>query len=215
MTQEKNSFDDVTKQEKKNIIKIGNILTIGGSGSGKRNALFNSIIHQPDIDKIYLYAKYPYEGKYLTLVNKRESARLKHLNDSKTFIEYSNDIDDIYKNTEACNPNKKRQILVVFEDVIDDMLSNKKLNPVATKLVIRGRKLNISLVFITQSYSPVTKNIRLNSRHDFIMKIPNKRELQHIAFNHSSDIDFLKLYKKINPKSCSHLVIDTSYFCIK
>ena len=115
MIQEKNSFDDVTKQEKKNIIKIGNILTIGGSGSGKRNSLFDLIIHQPDIDKTSLYAKYPYEGKYLTLADKRESARLKHLNGSKALIEYSNDIDDIYKNTEACNPNKKRQILVVLK----------------------------------------------------------------------------------------------------
>ena len=95
------------------------------------------------------------------------------------------------------------------------MHSDKKLNPVATKLVIRGTKLNISLVFITQSYFPVTKNIRLNSRHNFNMKIPNKRDLQHIAFNHSSDIDFLNLYKKFIPKPCSHLVIDTNYFCIK
>ena len=82
--------------------------------------------------------------------------------------------------------------------MIADMLSNKKLNPIVTELFIRGRKLNISLVFITQSYFAVPKNIRLNSTHYFVMKIPNKRELVHIAFNHSSDIDFqgfMNLYK--------------------
>ena len=82
------------------------------------------------------------------------------------------------------------KILIVFGDMIADMLSNKKLNPIVTELFIRGRKLNISLVFITQSYFAVPKNIRLNSTHYFIMKIPNKRELQQVAFNHSSDIDF-------------------------
>ena len=82
--------------------------------------------------------------------------------------------------------------------MIADMLSNKKLNPIVTELFIRGRKLNISLVFITQSYFAVPKNIRLNSTHYFVMKIPNKRELQQIAFNHSSDTDFKNnLYKKV------------------
>ena len=90
----------------------------------------------------------------------------------KLFLEYSNDIDDIYKNTEECNPNKKR--LIEFDDMIADMLSNKKLNPIITELFIRGNKLNISLVFITQSYFAVTKKIRLNSTHYFVMKIPNK-----------------------------------------
>ena len=83
------------------------------------------------------------------LINKRERAGLKHLNDSKAFIEYSNDMDDIYKNIEEYNPNKKRKILFVFDDMITDMLSNKKLNPVVTELFIRGRKLNFYLIFIT------------------------------------------------------------------
>ena len=82
--------------------------------------------------------------------NKRESTELKHLNDSKIFIEYSNDMDDIYKNIEENNPNKNCKMLVVFDDMIADMLSNKKLNPVVNELFIRGRKLNISLVFVTQ-----------------------------------------------------------------
>ena len=94
-----------------------------------------------------------------------------------------------------------------------DMLSNKKLNPIVTKLFIRRRKLNISLVFITQSYFVVPKNIRLNSTHYFAMKIPNKRELQQIASNHSLDIDpqdFMNLYEKCTAKPYTFLVIDTT-----
>ena len=93
------------------------------------------------------------------------------------------------------------------------LLSKKKLNPIVTKLFIRSRKLNISLVFITQSYFAVPKNITLNSTHYFIMKIPNKRDLQQIAFSHSSDIDFqdfMNLYKKCTGKPYSFLVIDTT-----
>ena len=124
------------------------------------------------------------------LINKRESTGLKYLNDLKDFIEYLNDMDDIYKDIEECNQNKNRKILTVFDDIITDMLSNKKINPMLTELFIRARKLNISLVFITQSYFPVSKNVRLNSSDYLLMKIPNKRELQQIAFNDSSGIDF-------------------------
>ena len=85
-------------------------------------------------------------------------------------------MDDIYKNIEGYNPNKKRKILIVFDNMIADMLSNKKLNPIVTELFIRGRKLNISLVFITQSDFPVPKNIRLNSKHYFVMKIPYEND---------------------------------------
>ena len=84
------------------------------------------------------------------LINKRESTGLKDLNGWKSFIEYSNDMN-IYKNIENCNPTKKRTILMIWYDMIADMLSNKKLNPMVTELFIRGRKLNISFVFITQS----------------------------------------------------------------
>ena len=97
--------------------------------------------------------------------------------------------------------------------MIADMLSNKKLHPIVTELVIGERKLNISLVFITQSYFTVPKNITLNSTHYFVMKIPNKRELQQTVFNHSSDIDFqdfMNLYKKCTEKPYSFLVIDTA-----
>ena len=93
-------------------------------------------------------------------------------------MEYSNDMEDVYKNMENYNPGKKRKILIVFDDMIADMINNKKLNSVVTELFIRGRKLNISNVFITQSYFKLPKDVRLNSTHFFIMKIPNKRELQ-------------------------------------
>ena len=122
-------------------------------------------------------------------------------------------MNDIYKNIEDYNPNKERKILIVFDDMIADMLSNKKINPIVTELFIRDRKLNISIVFITQSYFAVPKNIRLNSTHYFIMKISSKRELQQISFNHSSDIDFqdfMNLYKKRTEKPYSFLVVDTT-----
>ena len=156
----------------------------------------NLINNQPDIDKIYLYAKDPYEAKYQYLINKREKVGLDHLKDPKAFMEYSNDMEDVYKNIENYDPGKKRKILIVFDEMISDMIINKNLNPVVTELFIRGRKLNISIVFITQSYFKVPKDIRLNSTHFFIMKIPNKRELQQIALNHSSNIDFIKRFYK-------------------
>ena len=129
-----------------------------------------------DIDKIYLYVKYIYEAKYQFLINKRKSTVLKYFNDSKTFIEYSHNMDDIHKNIEEYNPNKKCKIIIVFDDMIADMRSNKKLNPIVTELFIRGRKLNIFLIFITQSYFAfaLPKNIRLNFMHYSIIKIPNK-----------------------------------------
>ena len=107
-------------------------------------------------------------------------------------------MQDVYNNIEDYNPRKKRKVLIVFDDMIADMINNKKLDSIVTELFIRGRKLNISIVFITQSYFKVPKDVRLNSTHFFIMKITSKRELQQIALNHSSDIDFkdfMKIYK--------------------
>ena len=141
------------------------ILIIGGSGSGKTNALLNLINNHPDIDKIYLYAKDPYEKKYQYLINKREKVGLNHLNDPKAFMEYSNDMQDVYKNIEDYNPIKKRKVLIIFYDMIADMINNNKLSPLVTELFIRVRKLNISIVFITQSYFKVPKDVRLNSTH--------------------------------------------------
>ena len=138
------------------------ILIIGGSGSGKTNVLLNLIENQPDIDKIYLYAKDPYEAKYQYLINKREGVGINHFNDPKAFIEYSNDMRDVYNNINYYNPDKENKVLIVF-DMIADMIHNKKLDSIVTELFIRGRKLNISLVFITQSYFKVPKDVRLNT----------------------------------------------------
>ena len=128
-------------------------------------------------------------------------------------MEYSNDMQDVYKNIEDYNPIKSRKVLMIFDDMIADMISNNKVNPIVTELFMRGRKLNISIVFITQSYFKVPKDVRLNSTHFFIMKIPNKRELQEIALKHSSDIDFkdfMNIYKKCTKETYSFLVNDTT-----
>ena len=120
-------------------------------------------------------------------------------------------MQDVYENIDEYNPGKKRKILIVFDDMISDMINNKNLNSIVTELFIRGRKLNISHVFITQPYFKVPKDVRLNSTPFFIMKIPNKRELQQTALNHSSDInskDFMKIYKKYTAEPYSFLVND-------
>ena len=111
-------------------------LIIRCSGSGKRH--FNLISQQPDFDKDYSYAENPYEAKHQYLINKKESTGLKRFNGSEAFIEYSNDMNDIYKNIEEYNPNKKRKILSVFDDLIADIL-----NPIVTELFIRGGKLKL------------------------------------------------------------------------
>ena len=160
-----------------------------------------------------MHAKDPHEKKYQYLINKRKEVGLNHFNDPKAFMEYSDDMQDVYKSIEDYNPIKKRKVLITFDDVIADMINNDKLNPIVTELFIRGRKLNISIVYITQSYFKVPKDLRLNSTHFFIMKIPNKRELQQIALNHSSDIDFkdfMNIYKKYTKESYSFLVNDTT-----
>ena len=122
-------------------------------------------------------------------------------------------MQDVYKNIEEYNIGNERKILIVFDDMIADLINNKKVNLVLTELFIRGRKLNISIVFITQSNFKVPKHVRLNSTHSFTMKIPNKRELQQIALNHSSDIDFkdfIKIYKKYTAEPYFLWVNDTT-----
>ena len=119
----------------------------------------------------------------------------------------------VNKNINEYNTDKERKTLIVFDDMIADMINNKKLNSIVTELFIRGRKLNISLVFITQSYFKVPKDVRLNTSHFFIAKIPNKRELQQIAINHSSDISteyFVNIYKKYTAEPYSFFVNDTT-----
>ena len=176
------------------------ILIIGGSGSGKTNLLLHLTENQPDIDKIYLYAKDPFESKYQYLINKRGGVGINPFKDPKAFIEYSNDMRDVYKNIVDYNPDKQRKILIVFDDMIADMIHNKNLNSIVTEL------------FINQSYFNVPKDVRLNASHFFIAKIPNKRELQQIVINHSSDIntkDFANIYRKYTGEPYSFLVTHT------
>ena len=135
------------------------ILIIGGSGSGRTNTLLNLINEQRDIDKIYLHAKHLSKPKYEYLVKNRENIGIKHVNNSKAFIECSNTMDDVYENINDYNPNRRRKILIVFDDMIADIMTNKKFQSIIKELFIRCRKLSISLVFITQSYFSLPKDI--------------------------------------------------------
>ena len=123
------------------------ILIIGGSGSGKTNALLNLIKEQDGIDKIYLYAKDLSDPKYEFSIKEHEDAGIKHLNDLNAFIECSNTMDDVYENIDNFNLNRKR-LLVVFDDMIADIMTNKKFQAIIKELFIRCRKVNISLVFL-------------------------------------------------------------------
>ena len=124
-------------------------MIIGGSGSGKINILLNLINEQHDIDKIYLYARDLNKPKYKILIKKREDVGVKHLNDSHAFSECSNRMSDVYENIHDYNSSRKRKILIVFYDMISDIMGNKKFQAIIKELFIRCRKLNISLAFIT------------------------------------------------------------------
>ena len=136
-----------------------------------------------------------------------------HLNDSNEFTECSNTLDDIFKENDDYNSSRKGQILIVFDDLIADIMTNKKFQAIIKEIFIKCRKLNISLVFIPQSYFSVAKDMRLNSTHYLIMKINSKTELQNIAINHSADIDykdFVKIYRERTKELYSFLTIDTT-----
>ena len=139
------------------------ILIIGGSASEKRNVSLNLIKEQDDIDKIHLHAKDLSEPKNKFLIKRREDTGIKRLNDSNAFIRCSNTTDDVYEDIDDYSPNRKRRILIVFDEMIADIMSNKNIQAVVKELFIRCRKLNISLVFITQFYFSVPKDVRLNS----------------------------------------------------
>ena len=130
-----------------------------------------------DIDKIYLYTKDLSKPKYGFSIKKREDARIKHLNDSNAFIECSSTMADVYENIDEYNPNRQRKILIVFDDMIPDIMTSKTFQAVIKELFIRCRKLNTSLVFIAQSHFSVSEVVRLNSTHYLIMKINNRKEL--------------------------------------
>ena len=171
------------------------ILIIGGSRSGKTKTLLNLIKEQDKcnaIDKIYLYSRDLKEPKYQFVIEKRENAGIKHYNDRNAFIECSNTMDDVYENINDYNPIGKKKT-IVFDDMIADIMTNRRFQAIIKELFIRSRKLNISLVFITQSYFSVPKDVRLNSTNYLIIKIKNRRELQNIAINHSEDIYYKDL----------------------
>ena len=175
------NLDDITNENNKEHNKIWpylpdhpyRVLKIGGSGLGKTNALLNLIKEQDDTDKIYLQAKGLSEPKYEFLIKKFGDAGTKHLNDSDAFIVCSNTMDDVYENIGDYNPSTKRKVLNVFDHMTADIMTNEKFQAMIKELFIRCRKLNISLVFITQSYFSVPKDVRLNSTHYLIMKINN------------------------------------------
>ena len=160
-----------------------------------------------------MYAKDLSKPKYEFLIKKCKNAGTKHLNNPNAFIECSTAMDDVYENINDYNPSRKRKILIVFDDMIADIMANKQFQAIIKELFIRCRKLNVSLVFITQSYFSVPKDVRLNSTHYLIMKINNKRELQNIAINHSADIDyqdFKKIYRECTKEPFNFLTIDTT-----
>ena len=150
-----------------------------------------------------MYAKDLSEPKYEFLIKKHKDTGIKHLNDLDAFIQCSNTMDDVYKNIDDYNPSRERKILIVFDDMIVNIMT-KTFQAIIKELIIRCIKLNISLAFITQSYSYVTKDVRLNSTHYLIMKINNRKELPNIAINHSADIDyndFVKTYRECTQKN--------------
>ena len=128
-----------------------------------------------------------------------QKCRKKHFGDPNAFIKYSNTTDDVYKNIDEYNPSRKRKILIVFDDMIADIETNKKFQAIIKKIFIRCRKVNMSLVFITHFYFFVPKDVRLNSTHYLVMKINNGKQLQNIAIDHSADIDyndFVRIYRE-------------------
>ena len=164
-------------------------------------------------DKIYLYTKDLSEPKYEYLINKREQAGNKYFNDPTAFIEHSNDMNDVFTNINDYNKQRKRKVLIIFDDLIADIMNNKNFQAIVKELFIRCRKLNVSIVFITQSYFRTPKDARLNSTHYIIMKIQNKKELQSIAQENCGDISlkgFLNMYQKFTNNLYLSMIIDTT-----
>ena len=145
-----------------------------------------------------MYAKDLSEPKYQFLIEKCENAGIKNLNNPSAFIEYPNTMDDVYNNIDDYHPKRKIKIFIVFDDMIADIMANERFQAIIKELFTRCRRLNISLVFITQSYFSVPNEVIFNSTHYLIMKIHNKRQLLQIAIINSADIDyrdFLKIYR--------------------
>ena len=188
------------------------MLIIGPSGSGKTNTLLQLINNFHPIDKIYLYAKDTDEKKYQFLINKTEQAGIKNLNDPHAFIEYSNNMDDVLDDINNYNKNRDKKVLIIFDDMIADIMRSEKFKAIVKELFIRCRKLNVSIVFITQSYFRTPKDARLNTTHYILMKIGSKKELKNIAEENSGHLDFkdfLKIYNYCTKEPYSFMMIDT------
>ena len=188
------------------------MLIIGPSGSGKTNNLLHLINNFHPIDKIYLYAKDMDEKKYQYLINKREQVGMKNLNDPHAFIEYSNDMNDILEDINNYNKNRDEKVLILFDDMIADIMRSEKFKAIVKEIFIRCRKLNISIVFITQSYFRTPKDARLNSTHYILMKMGNKKELKSIAEENSGHLDFkdsLKIYNYCTNELYWFMMVDT------
>ena len=187
-------------------------LIIGPSGSGKTNTLLHLIDKFHPIDKIYLYAKDTDEEKYQYLINKREQVGIKNLNHTNAFIEYSNDMNDVLEDINNYNKNRDKKVLIIFDDMIADIMRSEKFKVIVKELFIRCRKLNISIVFITQSYFRTPKDTRLNSTHYILIKINNIKELKSIAEENSGYLDFkdfLKIYNYCTKEPYSFMMVDT------
>ena len=187
------------------------MLIIGPSGSGKTNVLLHLINNLHPVDKIYLYAKDIHEPKYEYLINKREQAGIKNLDGPKAFIEYSDDMDDVLDNINNYNKNTDKKVLIVSDDVIADIEYNKNFKKIIKEIFYRARKINISVVFIMQSYFRALKDARLNSTHYILMKIGNKKEVKSIAEEKSGHLnykDFLKMYNYCTKEPYSFKTID-------
>ena len=188
------------------------MLIIGPSGSGKTNTLLHLINNFHPIYKLYLYAKDTEEKKNQFVINKREQAGIKNLNDSHAFTEYSNDMNDVLDDINNYNKNRDKKVLIIFDDMIADIMRSEKFKAIVKELFIRCRKLNISIVFITQSYFRTPKDARLNSTHYILMKIGNYKKLKSIAEENSGHLnfkDFLKIYNYCTKEPYSFMLVDT------
>ena len=187
------------------------MLIIGLSGSGKTKTLLQLIDKFHPIDKIYLYAKDTDEEKYQYLINKREQAGIKNLNDPRAFIEYSNYMNDVIEDINNYNKKRDKKVLIIFDDKIADIMRSEKFKAIVKEIFIGCRKLNISIVFITLSYFRTPKDVRLNSTHYILMKIGNKKELKSIAEENSGHLDFkdfLKIYNYCTNEPYSFMMVD-------
>ena len=205
------NLDNIVRNKKKSSSENDDwpfrMLIIGPSGSGKTNTLLHLIDKFHSIDKIYLYAKDTDEDKYQYLINKREQAGIKNLNDPHAFIEYSSDMNDVLEDINNYNKRRDKKVLIIFDDMIADIMRSEKFKAIVKELFIRQKE-----IFITQSYFRTPKDARLNSTHYILMKMDNKKELKSIAEENSGHLDFkdfLKIYNHCTKDPYSFMMVDT------